>query len=599
MFENNLDILLLSMPVRAIDRPSLSLPVLTSHLKKQGISVVQMDNNMMIQDELLEVKELEYLLNTILPFLFRLNLNRETNMSKIKSFYTLLSDIEKSYGFNKLVDMKRKMQENDFAKLSELENVRIVEDIFNLSSHFQFYFTVVTYYYEYFLRNGIHEKVTLHMKKLFEEIVAANPMVVGFSVMEVQRAFSLWASEKLRDDYDGYILFGGSDIVLNKEKYLIENQSIDFACRSDGEEAVTSLIQILKTNSTDFSSVPNLIFRNNKDIVITEHKEYPISDYNVPDYDNFPLDKYIFSSLQILTSKGCSWSKCMFCMHWKSYGQNFRQRTAKSVVDEMEHYINKYGVRLFSIVDESISAEFGLALSNEIINRNLSVRWIQMSRLDSDFNITVFEKLHKAGCRFIEWGLETGSQKVLDDMQKGIDVIHVQRIIHEAASAGIVNKMLMFHNYPTESIDDLMKSINIIRRNTYERLVKPMLTLRHAFVLKYGSPLAEIAFSDSEVKDEYFKKVWKSDSVFNVNTKYIAAINGSEVKKRLINDYLSEIKSYLKTHNVLITNNNNITMDLVLVELLESGYSVPVDVFLPYRLKSVEKNLTTEYKSSC
>lgn len=597
MFEQNLDILLLSMPVRVIDRPSLSLPVLTSHLKKQGINVVQMDNNMMIQDELLEVNELEYLLNTILPLLFRLNFNREINTSKIKSFYTLLADINKSYGFNKLVDMKRKMQRNDFAELSELENVRIVEDIFNLSSHFQFYFTFITYYYEYFLSNGINENVTLHMKKLFEEIVVANPMVVGFSVIEVQRGFSLWASEKLCENYNGHILFGGSDVIINKEKYLIENQSIDFACWSDGEESVTSIIRLLKTNSPDFSSVPNLVFRDNKEIIITKYKEYSISNNNVPDYDNFPLDKYIFSSMQILTSKGCAWSKCMFCMHWNSYGQNFRQRTAKNVVDEMEHQINKYGVRLFSIVDESISAKFSLALSDEIINRKLSVRWIQMSRLDSDFNIEVFEKLHQAGCRFIEWGLETGSQKVLDDIRKGIDVIHVQRIIHEAAAVGIVNKMLMFHNYPTESIEDLMKSINIIRRNTYERLIKPMLTLRHSFVLKYGSPLAEIAFSNSNLKNEYFKKVWESDSVFNVNAKYIPAINGNEVKKRLINDYLSEMKSYINTNKVLITNNNNITMDLVLVELLESGYSVPVDVFLPYRITSEEK-ITAEYRSA-
>lgn len=588
----DLDILLLSMPVRAIDRPSLSLPVLTSYLRKKGVKVSQMDNNVILQDELIEVEELENLMTTILPLLYRFNAVSDINSKKIRAFYDLLVTIDKSCGFKRLVEIKRLMQNGEFDYLTSKDNVQIVEYIFKLSANFKYYFKTVTYYYDYYLENNIDEGISRSMSILFKEIQNAKPLMVGFSVIEVQRGFSMWAAKKLRQQYDGYIMFGGSDVALNSESYLLENKSIDFACWSDGEETVIKLLNAIKDNRQEYKIIPNLTYRDGDEVITTEYKEFPIESFSIPDYEGIEMGKYIFSSVQILTSKGCQWSKCMFCMHWNSYGQNFRQRTVESVVDEIEYCIEHFGVRLFSIVDEAISADYSVTLSDEIIKRNLDIRWIQMSRLDSDFNSYTFEKLHQAGCRFIEWGLETGSQKVLDDMRKGINVREAQRIIHESAACGIVNKMLMFHNYPTESVEDLLKSIDIIRKNTYMRLLKPMLALRHSFVLKHGSPLSEIAFNDCGAKETYFKKVWKSDSVYNVNAKYIGALNNNKIKKRLISDYLNEMKTYLKANDVLITNNDNITMDLVLVQLIEEGFKVPVDVYLPLdSMKNLESDV--------
>lgn len=581
MINSNLDILMLSMPVRAIDRPSLSLPVLSSYLLKQGFNIQQMDQNMVLQDKLLEEKELERLHKTILPLLIRMNQNSQKIVSKLKAFYKLLTQIKETVGFAYLAEVKKHMQSRNYETMTERKVVDTVEDLFRISSNLAFYFTTVSYYYDFYTKNKIEEKVVSEIDRLFDEIRVANPLIVGFSVMEVQRTFSIWSAKLLREKYKGVILFGGSDLSLNKTKYLEESKDIDYICWADGEYSVSQLINTIKDNSDSFDQIPNFGYRKGEEIIETEYKEYPIGEYNYPVYDGFPLELYIFPAMQILTSKGCAWSKCKFCMHWNSYGQNFRQRDPKDVVDEMEHTYKMHQTRLFSIVDEAISADFGSRLSEEIIKRGLDIRWIQMSRLDSDFNEEVFMKMHKAGARLVEWGLETGSQKVLNDMAKGIDVRAVQRLIHESASAGIINKMLMFYNYPIEDVEDLMKSINIIKKNTYFHLIKPMLTLRHSFVLKLGSPLAQIAFDNLEEKSKYFSKVWKPESVYNVNAKYISALKDNLIKKNLVDDYLNEMKSYLKRNNVLITDNNNITMDLVLIDLVEKGYELPVDVYLP------------------
>lgn len=581
MIHRDLDILLLSMPVRVIDRPSLSLPVLTAHLKKHGINVQQIDENMVLQDQLLDETELEKLHSNILPLLIRLNQNNSKVYGQIKTFYELLDRVKNNVGFARLAQIKKQMQIRDYERLLDRNVVNIVEDIFTISSYLAFYFTTVTYYRDYYHKNLIGETVAAEIDKLIDAIVEANPLMVGFSLMEVQRNFTIWCGGLLRQKYQGSIVFGGSEPSLNKQKYMEENPYIDYLCWADGEDTLTELIKQIKNHGTDFSYIPNLTFRENGKLVTNHHQEYPIHQYNYPDYEGYPLDLYIFPALQILTSKGCEWSKCKFCMHWNSYGARFRQRDAKDVAEEMAYFNKKYGTSLFSVVDEAISAKFGRNLADEIIKKELDVRWIQMSRLDSDFDDSVFQKIHQGGCRVIEWGLETGSQRVLNDMSKGIDIRTVQRLIHQSGNAGIINKMLMFHNYPIENADDLMKSINIIKKNTYFHLIKPMLTLRHAFVLKLGSPLADIAFGNSEEKSRYFYKVWKPESIYNVNAKYISSTRDNNIKQNLINDYLREMRSYLKSNNVLITDNNNITMDLVLVDLIEKGYSLPVDVYLP------------------
>ncbi|SFR97069.1 B12-binding domain-containing radical SAM protein [Anaeromicropila populeti] len=583
MIKNDLDILMLSMPVRTIDRPSMSLPVLTSHLLKKGFSVQQMDNNMLLQDILLDGKELKKIYKDILPMLIRMNQNCTKIYSKLMDFYVLLKKIDDSYGLDKIGSSKRDMQSRKYELLTDRLELQAVTDIFQISGNLAFYFTSVAYYYNFYKDNNVKETVTYEMDMLIEEIVQANPKIAAFSVMEVQRTFSIWAAKLLNMKFDGVICFGGSDLSLNKEKYLEENDFIDFVSWADGEDTLSRLIEMIHSGKNDYQTIPNLLYRNGSEMIMTEYEAYPLEKFDIPEYEGFPLDLYIFPALQLLTSKGCTWSKCKFCMHWNSYGQNFRQRMAEDVVDEIEYDMRKYNTRLFSIVDEAISAEYGLELSKEIIKRKLDIRWIQMSRLDTDFSEEVFQKMHQAGARFIEWGLESGSQNVLNDMCKGIDVKEVQRLIHESARAGIVNKMLMFHNYPTEGIDDIMKSINIIKKNTYMHLIKPMLTLRHSFVLKMGSPLSIIAFqnSDSQERAKLFKKVWKPESIYNVNAKYLPAKDTSMIKEKLVMDYLEEMKAYLKKTDVLITDNNNITMDLVLLDLLDKGYQLPVDAYIP------------------
>ncbi|QHI71444.1 B12-binding domain-containing radical SAM protein [Aminipila terrae] len=574
-----LDIELLSLPVRAIDRPSLSLPVLTSNLKKHGYTVKQHDYNMVFQNELLTKYNLSQLYETIIPIFLSTNFNNRETYLTLKAFYTLLRDVKKKYGFFSVEKIKEKMQQRNFDFFKEHKEADICQLIFSISGELKLYFKTTVYYCSFFEKNQVEEYLKNKYKVIIDKIIFNSPFMVGISIMEVQRTFSLWFMEKLREKYDGYILVGGSDVSLNKDKYLEENKAIDFASYAEGEYTIGKLINKLKTEDQDYTDIPALIYRTREGIKINELFEQCSEEWDEADYEGFPMDLYLTPAIQLLTSKGCEWSKCQFCMHWNSYGLKFRQKEVSKVIDEMEKQSQKYNTNLFIFVDEAISPEYDQQIAAEILKRSLNVRWMQMSRLDEGYNTDIFRQMYKSGCRAVEWGQETGSQKVLDSMCKGTNIRDAQRIYHQAATNGIISKTLMFHNYPTESIEDLAMSIKLIEKNGKNRFVKPMLTLRHSFVLKLGSPLAQTGFENKD--NGIFARVWRPASVFNLNAKYISINNDDKVKDMMLGRYLKEMKDYYHKTRVYLTNNEDIAMDLVLINEKEKGTPLSVDVYQP------------------
>ena len=150
------------------------------------------------------------------------------------------------------------------------------------------------------------------------------PTIIGFSVVQLQRKLSLWTCERLRKkfNYQGNIVFGGSDITYYKEKYLIEFPFIDYAIYQEGEYALPQLLDFLKGN-TDIKNVPNLIFRNHNQICINEPITPCDFDQIIPDFSDLKLNIYLTHSIPMQISRGCSWGKCTYCKHYKTYGEKY------------------------------------------------------------------------------------------------------------------------------------------------------------------------------------------------------------------------------------------------------------------------------------
>ena len=187
-----------------------------------------------------------------------------------------------------------------------------------------------------------------------------------------------------------------------------------------------------------------------------------ISSVNLDYYD---LKKY-FSPKIVLpfqSSRGCYWGKCSFCD--QDFGMNFNSKNIDKVISELKELKEKYKIDNFEFIDESVSPSYMNELSDRLNKENVSVSYFCDARLETAFTKEILEKAHKNGLKMIMWGLESGSKKVLELINKGIDLEKRFEILKSAKESGIWNFAFIFFGFPTETVEDAQKTVQMLVDN--------------------------------------------------------------------------------------------------------------------------------------
>nr|WP_280634221.1 radical SAM protein [Anaerovorax sp. IOR16] len=447
-----------------------------------------------------------------------------------------------------------------------MEKVKI---LFRISKHLDFLFAILPYVLDFSPGASLHLKLQTLIRQELVDISTEHPMMIGFSVITTQNSFSLWMAHQLKNkfQYAGSIVFGGSQPTKFEELYLKNNECIDFVVFGEGEEPLFRLIHEMKTKK-NFADIPRLIYRDKLgSIMKNKNQKFLSNNYSFcfPDYDGLPLEKYLSPVFPIMGSTNCPWKKCQFCAHRTSFKEDYRERNPKDIVNEMKFMYQKYNIKIFHFADETMTKNHGVEISKIIEKERLPFLWMSFGRLDDEFDRSALEQLYRGGARVIEWGLESASDKVLKKMNKGISVSKAQEILCYAGEAGIRNKVLTWHNYPGEGIEDVIRTISLVEKNTDCSFAVPMLTLKQQLVLQVGSPLYdEVFYQDGKLK--YFDKVWHPNSEYSINAKFYSKTNSDFEKNQVIESYLKKIKKYCDTKDIFIAFNENVTLDLLLCE---------------------------------
>lgn len=298
-------------------------------------------------------------------------------------------------------------------------------------------------------------------------LVSNKPDVVGFSIMFPQQiSFSILAAQMLKSvDNNIKIVFGGnSSTVAYKE--LLGYEAIDLVVLDEGEEAFLNLLNALN-QSSGLEEVPNIAFRDENKITVTDRSMInKLDELPYPDFSDFDLNAYFTPEpvVGVLGTRGCYWRKCAFCTHYKSYFNKYRSASVERIVDELEHHVNN-GIRYFDFVDEMIPAKRFREIGKEIIKRKLELYYYALAKPTSDFSQETFELMYKSGCRYIIWGLESGSQRVLDLINKGTKVSEISKVLSDSGSAGIKNHLFIIVGFPSETQQELDETINFLYEN--------------------------------------------------------------------------------------------------------------------------------------
>lgn len=190
-----------------------------------------------------------------------------------------------------------------------------------------------------------------------------------------------------------------------------------------------------------------------------------LDELPIPKHNMLPLEKYWMPFLGsrytwVLTNRGCPY-RCSFCFEGILWGKEVRQRSPQSILEELV-YLNEMGIRniLFLADLFTCSKKFVLSLCELIIERGLDLRWVCNSRVDT-VDEDMITKMKEAGCWLIAFGIESGSQKVLDACRKDADVKKASETIAMVHKKGIRTWGYFMLGLPEETKDSIDGTIRL------------------------------------------------------------------------------------------------------------------------------------------
>lgn len=311
---------------------------------------------------------------------------------------------------------------------------------------------------------------------------------ICFSVHNTSLAFAqILAQEIRRKNPKQIIIFGGPEI--DRHHYnLLEKGAVDYFIQGEGEEALVRLLLELEAGKPP-TPYRGLTFYQEGQL-IEGHGNTGQSDINrlsFPDFSDFFLPDYNYpAALPMLSSRSCV-ARCTFCAE-PGYWGAFRQREPEHVLEEMAHHYKKYKIRIYYFCDSLIngSVPWMVRLAEQIAASPLDIYWGGNSRISYRMDPEALEKLQKGGLRFLYFGIESGSQEILNKMKKGVLKKTMRQVLKDTHDAGIWVHTYWILGFPGETSEHVIETAE--------------------FLLQEASSIDSFNFSNFFPKDDL--KVW-------------------------------------------------------------------------------------------
>ena len=331
-------------------------------------------------------------------------------------------------------------------------------------------------------RNGINDnyhEVWRILKKIISEY---KPDIAGITVMTTKLASALKTAEIIKGiNRQMPVLAGGPHASLDPGQ-LLDTGYVDIVIRGEGEDTIRELLTVFKYRIKESD-----LLNDNYPVKYDQEALKKINgiSYNIksktihnPDreliksLDDLPLParnslmfagKYSSEDMgAIMCSRGCPFN-CAYCCH--PWGRQVRYRSVENVLTEIKEVIDIYKTKQFEFKDDSfnVNKKWVLEFCGRIIKDKIRINWGCTTRVDT-LNDEILREMKKAGCNIVKIGIETGSEKILEETNKGINF---QQII---STAKLLNKHKIFWSgyfmvgLPNETREDIIKTCDFIRK---------------------------------------------------------------------------------------------------------------------------------------
>jgi len=308
------------------------------------------------------------------------------------------------------------------------------------------------------------------------QVVTNNQIdLIGISVLTTSADLVEEIVHTLRKEAPSVIVVLGNVHASIFAENILLRDGADIIVHNEGEYTMLDIVQALEKESP-LNEIDGISFKQDGKIIHTKSREF-ISDLDqlpYPAWDLYDIKKYqtdprtevkdTLFRYQILATRGCP-NQCTFCSSRsaKSLGTKYRMRKPKAIVDEIEHLYLNFGARTILFMDLAfpLVKEHAMAVCQEIIDRGYhkKITWSSECRV-KPIDQEMLEKMRESGCIRVNFGIESGQDRILKMIKKGINTTDVRKAVTLANNAGIEVDGLFMIGLPTETPEDIKKTID-------------------------------------------------------------------------------------------------------------------------------------------
>lgn len=265
------------------------------------------------------------------------------------------------------------------------------------------------------------------------------------------------------------IVLGGPDVTYNLESYL--KAGTHYIVIGEGEQTMFELYKTILEKG-EISAVNGIAYVENNQVVKTtpRTKIKDLSTLPLPNRAAIDISKYLKtwkthhgkSSMTISTQRGCPYT-CKWCST-AVYGQSYRRRPANLVVEEMNILKQQYNPDSIWFVDDvfTVSHKWIKSFVEACQEQQIKIPFECITRAER-LNLEILQLLKQAGCIRIWIGAESGSQKIIDKMDRRVDINQVKEAIIQTNNLGIETGTFIMLGYPDETLEDINKTIKYLK----------------------------------------------------------------------------------------------------------------------------------------
>ena len=309
-----------------------------------------------------------------------------------------------------------------------------------------------------------------NLERYGEELRNFSPTIVGITAMTPTLSSAAAVARTTRKILpEARIVLGGPHITLLAEETMKEIPEIDFGVMGEGEYVTRDLAFALKDGKPlDFKGI---IYRKEGQIINNGRSDL-IQDLDAlpfPARHLLPVDKYTkvvgepkkFATM--MTARGCPYN-CIFCAK-AIFGRIYRERSVKNVIEEIVQLKKEYGVKEIVFYDDSftLNKDRIMNLCDELIKLDYKIKWKCETRVNL-IDEELLKRMKEAGCYVIAYGIESGVQRNLDFLSKGVKLEDIRKGVKITKDAGIEVEAYLIIGIPWETKEEVEETIKFAKQ---------------------------------------------------------------------------------------------------------------------------------------